>query len=128
MVTIHFVDGDTKHSLQWTELLTVECEAPFESYEHLYVGQHVLAPWYSAVSGKEPVTNIQYAEAVVTDKLQSNNDQDKTDKMGPTKGSRPKRKPIIFCHPSPSNRPTNSVNHNIIWLHDYYLLLTTLDE
>ena len=63
MVAFRFVDGGTEHSLQWTELLTID-ETPFESYEQLSMGMHILAPWYS---GKDSA-KIQYAEAEIVEK------------------------------------------------------------
>ena len=90
VVTFHFVDGGTEHSLQWTELLTTD-ETPFESYEQLSIGMHVLAPWYS---GKDSA-NIQYAEAEIVEKEDtlSGSVVDETEKIRQQRGN-----PIVKVH------------------------------
>ena len=58
-VPIQFLEGQKVYHLQWDELLTVEAELPFEVYEDLQAGTHVLAPWCDKDG------DIDIAEAVV---------------------------------------------------------------
>lgn len=61
-VPIQFIEGQKKiYHLQWEELLIVEHEIPFEVYEDLQVGTHVLAPWCDKDG------SIDFSEAVVAD-------------------------------------------------------------
>ena len=59
-VPIQFLDGGKKiYHIQWDELLTVGSEIPFEEYEDLQIGTHVLAPWYDKDG------DIDFSEVVV---------------------------------------------------------------
>ena len=61
-VPIQFLEGQKKiYHLEWDELLTVEGEVPFEVYEDLQVGTHVLAPWCDKDG------DIDFSEAVVVE-------------------------------------------------------------
>ena len=57
-VRVCFNDSTKVYTLGWVELLNME-EVPFEGYEDVVGGVHVMAPW------QDRRGNLQYAEAVV---------------------------------------------------------------